>query len=230
MVLVAQSASRSWDSPVGCDGGDARWNLRDPTDAAVAAVAEHLGGALPSHLGYNRARRAVEHDWLWSVGNNPFSGTARGSRLSETHRDWVHRSYALTAIDASAAKVNAGVRALSRVTPCAEGWESLERWDAPAHPSSLTHVHRGVAESWMAVAEEVGRLNFADAARLGVELEQRADDFLRLSDATANAMTPLACTKRRRVPAVHWAMLAAIVVAVAAARTASPRRLKPKVN
>lgn len=230
MVLVAQSASRSWDSPVGCDGGDARWNLRDPTDAAVAAVAEHLGGALPSHLGYNRARRAVEHDWLWSVGNNPFSGTARGSRLSETHRDWVHRSYALTAIDASAAKVNAGVRALSRVTPCAEGWESLERWDAPAHPSSLTHVHRGVAESWMAVAEEVGRLNFADAARLGVELEQRADDFLRLSDATANAMTPLACTKRRRVPAVHWAMLAAIVVAVVAARTASPRRLKPKVN
>ena len=73
-------------------------------------------------------------------------------------------------------------------------------------------------------------MNFAEAARLGVELEQRADDFLRLSDATANAMTPLACTKRRRVPAVHWAMLAAIVVAVVAARTASPRRLKPKVN
>ena len=66
--------------------------------------------------------------------------------------------------------------------------------------------------------------------KLGVELEQRADDFLRLSDATANAMTPLACTKRRRVPAVHWAMLAAIVVAVVAARTVSPRRLKPKVN
>ena len=125
-----------------------------------------MGGALPSHLGYNRARRAVEHDWLWSVGNNPFSGTARGSRLSETHRDWVHRSYALTAIDASAAKVNAGVRALSRVTPCAEGWESLQRWDAPAHPASLTHVHRGVAESWMAIADAVGRLNFADAARL----------------------------------------------------------------
>ena len=230
MVLVAQSASRSWDSPVGCDGGDSRWNLRDPTDAAVAAVAEHLGGSLPSHLGYNRARRAVEHDWLWSVGNNPFSSTARGSRLAELHRDWVHRSYALTAIDASAAKVNAGVAALSRASPCAEGWESLQRWDAPAHPASLTHVHRGVAESWMAVAEAVGRLNFAEAARLGVELEQRADDFLRLSDATANAMTPLACTKRRRVPAVHWAMLAAIVVAVVAARTVSPRRLKPKVN
>ena len=230
MVLVAQSASRSWASPVGCDGGDARWNLRDPTDAAVAAVAEHIGGALPSHLGYNRARRAMEHDWLWSVGNNPFSATARGSRLAELHRDWVHRSYALTAIDASAAKVNAGVAALGRASPCAEGWESLQRWDAPAHPASLTHVHRGVAESWMAIADAVGRLNFADAARLGEELERRADDFLRLSDATANAMTPLACTKRPRVPAVHWAMLAAIVVAVAAARASSPRRVKPKVN
>ncbi len=230
MVLVAQSASRSWASPVGCDGGDARWNLRDPTDAAVAAVAEHVGGALPSHLGYNRARRAVEHDWLWSVGNNPFSATARGSRLAELHRDWVHRSYALAAIDASAAKVNAGVAALGRASPCAEGWESLQRWDAPAHPASLARVHRGVAESWMAIADAVGRLNFADAARLGEELERRADDFLRLSDAAANAMTPLACTKRPRVPAVHWAMLAAIVVAVVAARTASPRRLKPKVN
>ena len=69
-------------------------------------------------------------------------------------------------------------------------------------PRIPTHV--GVAESRRSA-------ELCHAARLGVELEQRADDFLRLSDATANAMTPLACTKRRRVPAVHWAMLAAIV-------------------
>ena len=57
MVLVAQSASRSWGSPVPRRRRAAR---REPegsrgTDAAVAAVAEHIGGALPSHLGYNRA-------------------------------------------------------------------------------------------------------------------------------------------------------------------------------
>ena len=216
MVLVAQSAPRAWDSPFGCDGGDARWNLRDPLDAALAAVAEHIGGALPSHVGYNHARGTAEPRWLWSVGNNPFSATARGSRLATSHKDWVHRSYALTAVDASAAAVNAGVRALNRASPCAEGWESIRRWDAPAHPSALVHTHAAVAESWKAVADAVGSLDFAEAARLGVELERRADDFLRLANATASALTPLTCTRRRSVPAVHWAMLV-LVVGVAAA-------------
>ena len=230
MVLVAQSAPRAWDSPFGCDGGDARWNLRDPLDAAVAAVAEHIGGALPSHVGYNHARGTAEPRWLWSVGNNPFSATARGSRLATSHKDWVHRSYALTAVDASAAAVNAGVRALNRASPCAEGWESIRAWDAPAHPSALVHTHAAVAESWKAVADAVGSLDFAEAARLGVELERRADDFLRLANATAGALTPLTCTRRRSVPAVHWAMLVLLIGVVAAVRVLAPRRSKPKVN
>jgi hypothetical protein len=230
MVLVAQSAPRAWDSPFGCDGGDARWNLRDPLDAAVAAVAEHIGGALPSHVGYNHARGTAEPRWLWSVGNNPFSATARGSRLATSHKDWVHRSYALTAVDASAAAVNAGVRALNRASPCAEGWESIRRWDAPAHPSALVHTHAAVAESWKAVADAVGCLDFAEAARLGVELERHADDFLRLANATASALTPLTCTRRRSVPAVHWAMLVLVVGVAAAVRVLTPRRSKPKVN
>ena len=142
----------------------------------------------------------------------------------------MHRSYALTAVDASAAAVNAGVRALNRASPCAEGWESIRRWDAPAHPSALVHTHAAVAESWKAVADAVGSLDFAEAARLGVELERRADDFLRLANATASALTPLTCTRRRSVPAVHWAMLILLIGVVAAVRVLAPRRSKPKVN
>jgi hypothetical protein len=80
------------------------------------------------------------------------------------------------------------------------------------------------------VADAVGSLDFAEAARLGVELERRADDFLRLANATAGALTPLTCTRRRSVPAVHWAMLVLVVGVAAATRVLAPRRSKPKVN
>ncbi len=117
---------------------------------------------------------------------------------------------------------------MNRASPCAEGWESIRRGDAPAHPSALVHTHAAVAESWKAVADAVGSLDFAEAARLGVELECRADDFLRLANATASALTPLTCTRRRSVPAVHLAMLILLIGVVAAARGLAPGGAQPK--
>lgn len=64
----------------------------------MAAVTEHVGGVLPSHVNFNIPRGRVEEDWLWSVGAHPFSVTAAGTSLARTHHDAVHRAYVLTAL------------------------------------------------------------------------------------------------------------------------------------
>ena len=56
-----------------------KFNLQRYT--AVAAVTEHIGGVLPSHVNFNIPRGRVEEDWLWSVGAHPFSATAAGTSL-----------------------------------------------------------------------------------------------------------------------------------------------------
>jgi hypothetical protein len=49
-----------WASPHSCNGREIRWNLRDPIKAAVAAVMEHIGGVLPTHVNYNIPRGRIE--------------------------------------------------------------------------------------------------------------------------------------------------------------------------
>lgn len=49
MVIGVQSAPVAWPREFVCGTEPVRWNLQDPLKAVVAAVAEHIGGALPMH-------------------------------------------------------------------------------------------------------------------------------------------------------------------------------------
>ena len=111
MIIATQSHDARYASSFACDGAATRVNLRDPTKAAVLALAEHLGGALPTHLGADRSRSdrgviGVEEEWLWSVGSHPLSSTCAFLRSSRTDADaplmispvpaWVKRSVSRT--------------------------------------------------------------------------------------------------------------------------------------
>lgn len=48
-VIGVQSAPVAWPRGFLCDGQHVRWNLQDPLKAVVAAIVEHIGGALPMH-------------------------------------------------------------------------------------------------------------------------------------------------------------------------------------
>ena len=230
MVLVVQSAVRAWDSPHACNGREIRWNLRDPIKAAVAAVTEHIGGVLPSHVNFNIPRGRVEEDWLWSVGAHPFSATAAGTSLARSHHDAVHRTYALTALDASAARVNAGVAALAATDTHADSWELMQHARSPMH--RLAQEYNAVVELWRRVVEAVGKLDFAEAVKHVDALETRADAFKAHAMTVKAEMHPVRCTKRRRlrVTTVHWSVLATSLVLAALYRQIKPGRLKPKVN
>ena len=231
MVLVVQSAVRSWDSPHACNGKEIRWNLRDPVKAAVAAVTEHIGGVLPAHINFNIPRGRVEEDWLWSVGAHPFSATASGgTSLARSHHDAVHRSYVVTALDASAARVNRGIAALAGEDTHADSWELLQRASSPVR--KMMSEYKSVVDLWRRVVEAMGKLNYAEAVKHVEALETRADAFEALAATVKGEMHPVRCTKRRRlrITTLHWSMLATVAVLAALYRQLRPRKLKPKVN
>jgi hypothetical protein len=58
--------------------------------------------------------------------------TAAGASLARTHRDAVHRAYALTSIDASAARVNKGIAALAGEDTHSDSWTLLQHARSPA--------------------------------------------------------------------------------------------------
>ncbi len=68
-----------------------------PLKDALAAVLQHLGGVLPPHLAYNPDKRAVTHDWLWSVGAHPLSHTSSGHTFTQLQIDALHRCARLQA-------------------------------------------------------------------------------------------------------------------------------------
>ena len=198
--------------------------------AAVAAVTEHIGGVLPSHVNYNIPRGRIEEDWLWSVGAHPFSATAAGASLARTHRDAVHRAYALTSIDASAARVNKGIAALAGEDTHSDSWTLLQHARSPVH--ALMREYRAVMELWRRTVEAVGTLDFAEAVKHTAALEAHADSFLQLAVTVKQEMHPVRCTKRRQlqVSLLHWSLLATAVVLFGLYRQLAPKRVKPKVN
>ena len=230
MVLVAQSSPRAWDGPLQCDGRELRRNLRDPSEAAVAAVVEHVGGVLPTHVGYNIALGREEHEWLWSVGSHPFSATAAGASLSTSHRDAAHREYALAAIDAAAARINRGVEMLAAEMTHTRGWELVRRADTPVR--ALMRERDATTARWRDAAEALARLDFDAAVKAAEAATTAAEAFLLAVEDVRAEMHPLRCVRRRRVrvTAAHWVALAVAVAGIVARRTTARRRVKPKVN
>ena len=230
MVLVAQSSPRAWDGPLQCDGRELRRNLRDPSEAAVAAVVEHVGGVLPTHVGYNLALGREEHEWLWSVGSHPFSATAAGASLSTSHRDVAHREYALAAMDAAAARINRGVETLAAEMTHEQGWELVRRADTPLR--ALMRERDATTARWRDAAEALARLDFDAAVKAAEAATTTASAFLEAVEDVRAEMHPLRCVRRRRVrvTVAHWIVLAVAVAGIVARRATTPRRVKPKVN
>ena len=150
--------------------------------------------------------------------------------MTRSHHDAVHRAYAVTALDASAARVNRGIAALAGEDTHADSWESLRHASSPVR--KMMGEYRSVVELWRRVVEAMGKLDYAEAVKHVETLEARADAFEALAATVKGEMHPVRCTKRRRLrmTTLHWSMLATVGVLVALYRQLRPRKLKPKVN
>ena len=226
-VLVARSSPRAWATPLACDGRAVRVDLRDPSKAAVAAVAEAVGGALAARLGYNPALGRVENDWFWSVGANAFSDTSGGAAVTATQAEWVWRGYVVAAVDAAAARVNRGVAALA-----AKAVDAATEDFFAEGGGELRRRRDAVLAGWRVATGAAGRLDFVAAVEAAEAAAREAAAFEAAARAFADATGPRRCRRRRRVrgAAAHLALALASVLAWAARRRALATRAKPKVN
>lgn len=81
-VIGVQSAPVAWPREFLCGAEHVRWNLQDPLKAVVAAVAEHVGGALPMHRGRAPPHGGAQDDWLWATGSHALASTSLSARVS----------------------------------------------------------------------------------------------------------------------------------------------------
>lgn len=105
MIVVVQSQGKM-KSRVSCNGELTSLNLRNPLRAALAAVAQNIGGVISTHITYNDAHHNAAQNWLWSVGDNPLSQTSHGHSFNRLQIDSGFRNQLVATIQEGVERIN----------------------------------------------------------------------------------------------------------------------------
>ncbi|CAM9880696.1 unnamed protein product, partial [Phaeothamnion confervicola] len=182
LVVAVQSAPLQAEAPLSCDGRPVHFNPRNPLRPVVAAVAELVGGLIPSHLTPCRSGATGRQDWIWAISESPLSALVPHARLGQLHEDVVYRTHAARALAASAQLTSAAARQLSAVPAGpANAWLADAAMDTYA-----TRIRGTVREVWRQrrdVADCVARMAFADALPKLEPLLERSRAALALAEA-----------------------------------------------
>jgi len=81
--------------------------------SALAATALTLYGVIPTHIHYDAPNQKALQDWLWSVGDSPFSYTSQEAHFSTFHKDNAYRNQIIVSLEYSIDQINDGVEVLS---------------------------------------------------------------------------------------------------------------------
>ena len=221
-----------------------RRDLSDPVPAAVRALAAHLGGALPAAQGAHPA----DDDHTWATGAHALSSTA-GSGAgggAQLVADVVHRSYVVTALDASLDEANAGIAALTGV-PTASSWAAYAGAPAAAATGRVLAHWAALVDAWSHVASTAALLDYGAAVQQCDAAESAAARFRHAAQELAAHLQPSHCSAaasrqghalaaRIDMTSGAWHVLVPSVLAVCAAAFTCvsllrPRRTrKPKLN
>lgn len=93
MILIVHNVHSRGLNPMGiiCNRHMVGNTISSSMKSALAATMQYLGGILPPHLGYCPSHHAINHDWMWNIGANPFSLTSPGIKFTETQIDALYR-------------------------------------------------------------------------------------------------------------------------------------------
>jgi len=112
MVIAVQSTQHLWESHLQCNNKPIYWDLRNPIKAVIQSTTTLLGGLVPHHLAYSPAHHDLTQEWLWSVGDGPFSLTSQGIEFSQIHRDALFRNYVLSILREATGNFNLAIARL----------------------------------------------------------------------------------------------------------------------
>mmetsp|Transcript_14116 Transcript_14116/g.36560 ORF Transcript_14116/g.36560 Transcript_14116/m.36560 type:complete len:1008 (+) Transcript_14116:343-3366(+) len=203
--------------------------------ATVAAVAQHLAGRLPPHLGYSPVHGAVTHDWAWCTGATAQSLTAPGWRMGQMARDAAARHATLRVLDSSVHRVNRAVRLLSQEATVYDVYASLNGAGAPPARALLDAFERLLGH-WRTAVKDAEALDHAAMLTRLKEVEAATEGLDGAASALLEALHPSKCTRRRglQLGLGSGALAVALLGGVGAAawRVWPGRRgsKKPKIN
>ncbi|CAM6068450.1 unnamed protein product [Sphagnum tenellum] len=228
MVFVVQSNEHKWESHLQCNSKVIYWDLNQPLKQAVAAVAEHLAGLVPTQVTYSHAHQNSAQDWMWVTGSHIGSCTAKGWEVSAFQSDTVARSYLVTTLDESILTVNAGINLLAKEGTFAQTYGVVK-----AHKAKLLRHYQTVITLWKRVAGLAEDLRYSEMVKLMTYLERDAQDFFLEVNETVAALHPIRCTKQHRLEIpidLTQGVAGVTVIAVVLWMLLRRRRVKPKIN
>ncbi|GBG67863.1 hypothetical protein CBR_g983 [Chara braunii] len=227
MVLVVQSDEPDWASNMQCNRERMHVDLRNPLKSAVAAVAEHLTGVLPSHQTFSHSHGKGTQDWMWAVGSHALAATSRGWKLSQIHVEAGWRNYVIVQLDEALRNVNEGIRILAGETTAGNTFKVMK--EVFGDVETVMSEYSMVINSWHEIIKEMDGLHFDRVfMTLGV-LDSSSRSFLTQCRWLATVMHPVRCAKNRTLNVGGLLPVAGIAsTAVAGGLYLFLRRRKPK--
>jgi hypothetical protein len=189
MVIVSQSNFEAYHARVQCGGTPVDWDLRNPLRHALAATATHLAGLVPPHLSYSRATEAVAQEWLWSVGNSPFSHTSHGHRFSRHQATVASRNYMLYALERSIEVANAAIVALKKMHTTPSNWQApnvVAGW-----ASRMLPAQQALLRTWREAASDLHNVSALQ------DIHQQTQLFVRQVYGVIDILAAFQCTRPR---------------------------------
>jgi hypothetical protein len=205
MVLVVQSNQSMYETRWQCNKDPIYWNMANPVRHALAATALTAYGLVPPHLASDPATGKVIKDHLWSVGNNPFSGTSHGSHFSGFHKDAAVRSVIAQSIQYSIEQFNEGVSMLQEIRTSLANFKGTNFLPS----NNLLERRRHLISLFNSISDDVEFLDWESATGKLRQIENAARQFCDDAKSSIALMDVYKCmveesTSQRDERSVIW--------------------------
>ena len=173
MVIAVQTNFFKHRTRIQCNDNTVNWNLRNPLRQILSCCALTLGGVIPPHISYSRGRQRATQQWLWSIGDNPFSHTSHSYRFSNLHKDIIYRNYVTIALEESIQTVNSGLSYISQYRTTHINWESHKL----VPKEELKKTIKTLRSLWKKAVTHISFMNWEEAIDVVKEIQKEVAKY-----------------------------------------------------
>eukprot|EP01091_Cochliopodium_minus_P014174 TRINITY_DN4769_c0_g1_i1.p1 TRINITY_DN4769_c0_g1~~TRINITY_DN4769_c0_g1_i1.p1 ORF type:complete len:921 (-),score=222.56 TRINITY_DN4769_c0_g1_i1:24-2786(-) len=189
MVVAVQSNFFKHQTRIQCNDQTINWDLRNPLRQILSSCALTLGGVVPPHISYSKSRQRATQQWLWSIGDNPFSHTSHSYRFSTLHKDIICRNYITIALEESIEIVNEGIEILKTHRTTHINWDAQKILNKKAIKESV-HTLRTL---WKKAVSQVSYMQWESAVGVVKQIQTEVNKFKKLIFDTSTVLDIYRC-------------------------------------
>src|SRR3990167_694805 len=189
MIIIVQNSQQLYPSRLQCNSVPIFINLRNPVKAALAATGLLVGGLIPNHITYSEAHQNAIQNWLWSVGNHPFSHTSTGKSFNRIQIDTMRRNAIVQSLSDSIKALNRGIKILQNIHIDSSNVQVAEL----LRLNRISILHNQITSLFKKVSGKVASFDFSAAMKHALDADDLVDDFLDEVFAIDNTFTAFRC-------------------------------------